>query len=367
MNVFVCYPSEHEVQARDIRGFIRSVGLDCWFDKVSLIGGDDWDRVRKEALKRADIVTILCSIETTSRNGIYQREINEALEIAKDKRLGSRYIVPIRLSDIELPSELVRFQYIDYHESRWKRALALALKAAMQENGEQVPANLEVASAEPDEGGVLSQNASENRPNGTIEASWIEYDLDGQYWDFVNGVIRARILGDFFQTRRHIDEWVHGSDWPSGSYSEINLSEFYRKDQLVSLTVGWDSYYAGAAHPNHGLETINIFGEQAGIISASDLFDYSKHSLEFLTEYANQDIRRQSESQEMVWSLDEYVKQSGWDVFEHFSFNAEGMQLNFSSASGLPHVLGFFAVYLPWQHAERYLAPVARKILIGQN
>lgn len=365
VKTFVCYPSEYENEAREIRGFVRSVGLDCWFDKESLIAGDDWDRERREALRLADLVIVLCAVETTSRNGVYQREINEALENAKDRRLGVRYIVPVRLAEVGLPTELSRLHYVDFIADRWPHSLAKALKKALEENGEQAPPNLDVAAAEPDEGGVKPQNSSEQRDDDTIEIDWFIYELNGEYWDYVNGLIRSRALGDLYQARRYFDEWAAPNDWKGGSYWETNLRQFYRKDQLVSITVGWSHYFAGAAHPNHGLETINIFGPEAGIIGVDELFNFETEPLKFLTEYANQDIVRQAESASEAWTLDSYVEQLGWDVFKHFSFNAEGIRLNLSSASGLPHVLGFSEIYLPWRHAERYLAPVAHRVLIG--
>lgn len=367
MHVFVCYPSEHEKDARTIRSFIRSVGLECWFDKDNLVGGDDWDRERRLALSNADVVAVLCADATTGRNGVYQREINESLEHARDRRAGTRYIIPIRLADVDLPPELKRLQYIDWNDPAGKRSFGVALKRAVEEKGEAVPSALQVAAAEPDEGGVIALSISEERPKGTVEADWIEYEMSGEYWNYVNGEIRARVLGELYQARRHIDEWEKRKDWKGGSYWEITLQEHYRKDQLVSLTVAWSDYFAGAVHPNHGLHTINIFGDQAGIVPIEELFDWQREPLVFLTDYVNQDIQRQAESTSEAWDIGQFVENFGWDVFKQFSYNEEGMQLNFSSASGLPHVMGYFGVYLPWEHAERHLSPVAKDILLPRG
>ena len=89
LKTFLCYPSEAEKSAREVTGFVRSVGIDCWFDKDSLVAGEDWDRSRRDALQDADVVLVLCSSVTTGRNGVYQREINEALQLSADRRLGN--------------------------------------------------------------------------------------------------------------------------------------------------------------------------------------------------------------------------------------------------------------------------------------
>lgn len=363
MKAFLSYPSEHVVIAREIKSFIRSTGVACWFDKDDLVAGEDWDRARGLALREADVIVVLCAAQTTERNGVYQREINESLSLRNDKRLGVVYIIPVRIEDAPLPPELSRLQYVDYFEPSWRRKFAASLARAVSEQNEDVPPALQVAAAQPDEGGVVLREINEEIPQGTLSATWLSYALDGDYWDFVNGVIRARALGGLYEARRHLTEW-----WkPSGSDWELHVSEHYRKGQLVSLTVGTSSYFSGAAHPNHGLQSINILGEDAGIVLAADLFDTSSEALKFLTDYVNLDLRRQYGGSGDEIDLTYYADTYGWEFFDQFNFNEAGMQLNFSSMSGLPHVLGYQEVYLPWQHVGHFLAPIAKRILLGSE
>jgi hypothetical protein len=361
LKTFICYPSESETIAREAAGFVRSVGIDCWFDKDSLVAGEDWDRSRRLALQDANVVLVLCSAATTGRNGVYQREINEALSLSADRRLGTIHILPLRLEDVPLPPELSRLQYVDYFGPDWRRKVAAGLDRACKEAGETTPDRLMVAAAQPDQGGVIARSKHEERSSGTIEADWIEYALDGEYWDFVNGVIRTKALGGVYEARRQLDEWWQktGSSW------EIHISEFHRKGDLVSLTVGSFNYFAGAAHPNHGVKTINMLGPQAGIMSAYDLFDGNADALAFLTDYVNLDLRRQSAETSEVFNISYYAETYGWELYDQYCFNEAGMQINLSSMSGLPHALGYFDTYLPWQSVKQFLAPVARRVLLG--
>ena len=47
MKSFLSYPSEQLHVARPVYAFLKSIGVVAWFDKESLIGGQDWDRGRK--------------------------------------------------------------------------------------------------------------------------------------------------------------------------------------------------------------------------------------------------------------------------------------------------------------------------------
>lgn len=361
VDVFLSYPSEHVDDAKEVRDFVRSVGVRCWFDKDNLTAGEDWDRARKLAQGKADVILVLCAAETTIKDGVYQREINEALRAVDDKRVGTIYLLPIRVEDVDLPPEIRRFQYLDKFEPDWRRKLAAALRRAIQERKETLPPALEVAAAMPDECGFIPRSISEDRAEGTLDVTWLQYTLQGDYWDFVNGQIASRALGGFFEARRHLEEW-----WQkSGSSWELHVSEFHRKGQLVSLIVGRSEYWSGAAHPNHGIETINFMGPDAGIMKAGDLFDHSPEALEFVTDYVNLDLRRQLMGIGESLELSHYAETYGWELYDHYNFNEAGMRVNLSAASGLPHVLGMHEVYMPWEHVGELLAPVARRILLG--
>lgn len=360
MNVFLSYPSEHPQDAQDVNRFIRSVGVECWFDKDSLSAGDDWERVRRIAQDEADVVVILCASQTTERNGVYQREIAQALESARDKRLGSVYIIPVRLEAVGLPPELSRLQYVDKFGPSWKQQLAGGLLKAARDVGGGPPPALQVAGAKPDEGGIIPRNNFETRPEGDLHLIWFQYSLHGEYWDFVNGTIAARGLGGLYAARRQFAEW-----WKKdGSYWEMSISEAYRKGELVSLQVGHSDYFSGAAHPNHGFETINILGPESGVVSASDIFDHSPEALVFISEYVALDLKRQFPSESDRLDLTYYLDNYGWTLFDQFTFNEAGMTLNMSSSSGLPHVFGFLDVYIPWEHVSQFLAPTAKRTLL---
>lgn len=362
MKAFLCFPNEHEDEAREIVNFVRSVGVECWFYKDDVVAGEDWNRAGKLALKEADVVITICSNITNERDGVFQRELNEALEYEKSRRPGSVYLLPIRVADVALPDELARFHYVDFFEGNWRNKLATGLQRALQQRNEDVPLPLQVASAQSDAGGISAHSIEEQNDLGAINADWITYDSSDEYWRFVNAAIISRALGGVYEARRNIQEW--GSRHEGlGSYWDFSIQEYHRKDLLVSLTISSSEYWSGAAHPNHGVSTLNILGPKAGIVTAADLFDHGYEALTFLTEFVNLDLKRQYRGGQNTIDVSNYVLNHGWEVFSQLNFNEEGMEINLSGASGLPHVYGFHSVYVSWKHVEDFLAPVARSIL----
>ncbi len=361
VNVFLCYPSEHQSTASEVKNFVRSVGVECWYDKDILLPGEDWDRMRRLALSRADIVVIVCASQLLERDGVYQREINEALQVVADKRAGSIFIVPFRVENIALPPELSKYHWVDHFDPIWKRQLSKSFLRVIEEKEEEVPLGLKVAAAEPDEGGIIVREFEEHAARGDLGATWPEYNLQGQYWRYINSIITVEVWGGIFTNRRHFaDRMIEGnSDW------YLDVSEYYRRGEVVSLTVSSSSYYAGAAHPNHLVRTINIFGGQAGIIGIDDLFEFGvgRDPYAFIHDYVSLDLKLQYGSGEPSIDFDRLTTGSGSSVYEQFNVNDAGIRFNFSAASGFPHFMGLPEVYIPWERLGEFLTPTARRLL----
>ena len=136
MKVFLGYASEHTETAREIHGFLKTITHDVWFDKESLVGGDDWDRERAAAQQSADFVIHLISSEVFARAGVVNREIRQTLKLVEGQPIGASYVVFIRLDDLRTPAELIRFQYIDNFKDAWRDQLAQTVaKRAAQLGG----------------------------------------------------------------------------------------------------------------------------------------------------------------------------------------------------------------------------------------
>lgn len=100
MRTFLSYPSERLDDAYRIFEFMQELGIDIWFDKVSLVAGQDWDRERSNAQKASDLTFLICSRETVSRTGVIQREIKDILRRLEDQPLGDIFLIPLRVEDL---------------------------------------------------------------------------------------------------------------------------------------------------------------------------------------------------------------------------------------------------------------------------
>lgn len=362
LKVFLNYPKERREEAERVYRFLRSVEIEVWFDQESLIGGQNWERERTRVQTETDIFLAICSEETTSRNGVVQREINQALELLRDRRPDTIFIIPLRTKDIPVPRDLTPFQWIDLFEASWPSRLARSLAVACEQAGREKYAALEVAAASQSSGNLRTLTLEPKSAKGDLHLSWVEYDDHGQYWDYVNGVIRGEALGGLYEAQRHMADWDH-----DGSYWELQVSEFHRRGQLVSLTAGGSEYYAGAAHPNHRVFTVNLFGEACGRVGIEDLFGHNPETLKLLIAYCAVDLKRQSLDEDYQEVVERYAEENGWTFFSQFNVNDLGLVFNFSPQTGLPHVLGVFDVYVPWEPFKTRLSPAVRAFLAARG
>ena len=358
---FLSYAKERVETVRELHDFIKSMGVDCWFDKESLVGGDHWNVERRKAQDAADLFIAVVSEETRTRDGVVQRELNDALKAAGDRLPGRMYIVPIRIDLVDLPEALAGSHAIDMFEPDWKARLARTLRKAAGQYGRSTSGALEVAAAIQASGRTLARREEEEDASGSRSLSYFQHADAGPYWDYVNAEILKIALGGLYAFRRMMADWPadrQPSDWEAG------VSEFHRRGELVSLTIGESHYFGGTAHPNHSLRTLNIFGPRCGVVGIRDLFDDEPAALQALLAYCDFVLKQPGgHLAEDDINLAQYADTYGWKLFEHFNVNERGLIVNFSAASGLPHVLGVFDGYVPWEAVSAHVPGSIRDFL----
>ena len=206
----------------------------------------------------------------------------------------------------------------------------------------------------------------EYNKNSSIEAGWYQYSFKGQYWQYVNSVIYNRAWANIYEGRREIESWYLLSpeyDDRASSWS-INISESFRKNQLVSISIGHVYYMGGASHPNHMLSTINLLGEKYGHVEVEYLFDYSDENLKKLEEIIINNLSENYGNEAKNFDFRYYLEMKGWDLLKAFSFRDSGIDFIFSPTVGLPHVLGFFEAILDWSTISHLINRQAKKYLI---
>ena len=368
MKVFISYPSEQEKVAREIFYFLRSLGLDPWFDKEKLVAGQDWFNEIKSAQQDTDLTILVYFSETLDKKGVIQREIKEILDQITVRPFGHIYLVSIRTKELRLPTELAKYQYIDFFSQNWKIQLARSVELKLQQLSENIPIKLNVflstiQALEP----RSFKYFIENTDLIDIEANYYIYNIDSNYWHFVNSVIISDVFNGIFRARA---EFNQVSDLPFSKDMKnewfVKVEEFFRSDELISLRFFVDWYGSGAAHPNHGIYTINLAGPRFGKFKLKDLLDQNDKYIRIIQRYCKLDLQRQHsnlDSEEDFLSFPKTDEES-WDQFSEFNFDSEGITINFSPYAVLAYAYGPQTVHIPWKFLADGISPRFKNDLI---
>ena len=358
MNVFISYPSERERIAREIFEFLNSVGMNVWFDKESLIAGQDWDRERAQAQKEADLTVLICSLETVDKTGVIQREIKDMLDHLRDKPFGQIYLIAVRTEDIRLPPEIAKYQYISHFQPDWKLQLGRSLELKCKQNGAPPPSSLEhffQTSQTPEPRSIKSLQEANDILE--IDAEYLTYNMNGNYWSYVNSVVVSEVMGGIYNAKFNFTELSDvikfKNQW------SVRVEEFFRVDEIISLRFFIYWYGSGAAHPNTSIYTMNFGGSTLGKFDIRKLFNGNSEAIRFLMRYCKLDLQRQLVvyDDEVEFLSYPETEEAAWDAFSQFSFDAVGLTINFSPYDVLAYAYGAQVVQVPWDMIQDKVAP----------
>lgn len=116
--VFICHASEDAAHAERIAHDLRTAGIDTWFDKENLRGGDRWDDMIERTIKRdVDYVVVLQSEAMKQKEvGYVNREIHLALARQHEYRAPRVFLIPAYVDGIDSKLDLIeldRLQSVD--------------------------------------------------------------------------------------------------------------------------------------------------------------------------------------------------------------------------------------------------------------
>lgn len=359
MKIFLGYPSEYESTAWEVYDFLKSKGDDVWFDKVSLIVGTDWDQEREKGQHEADLVVHMCSEAILKRAGVVNREIRKTLRLVEDQPLGSLYVIPIRLEPIKMPVELTRFQYFDFGDG-WQDRLSEGIeKRRTQLSGEMLQSPKSTVSEEKPLPGLQKIEFEDLTDDYECRGEYLRYDEEGLYWTFVNAALAAESLHGFYGIRKDFKADVDDEkpSWREELKHEwsINAEEIFRSGDIVSIRFYTYIGFAGAAHPNHYITTMNFLGEEAGSLSIGDLLAHSTENAHKILSFCEKVILAEFEGEIEKDTLFEGYKETEedlWKLLGQFNFDRQGMTFNFSPYDVLPYVFGSHEVHVPWRFLE---------------
>jgi formylglycine-generating enzyme required for sulfatase activity len=115
LKVFLSYASQDRPVVRELSGRLASEGwIDPWVDEKKLLPGQDWRTKIEEAVETSDVVIVVLSSNSVTKEGFVQKELRYAREIAFEKPDETIFLIPLRLDDCSVPRGLRFFQWVDY-------------------------------------------------------------------------------------------------------------------------------------------------------------------------------------------------------------------------------------------------------------
>lgn len=99
--IFLSYASEDRAAVMALKEELESAGVDVWFDRDALEGGDDYEKkIRRNIESCSLFVPILSRHTLTSRRRFFRLEWDWADRVAVQAPPNLRYIVPLTLGDV---------------------------------------------------------------------------------------------------------------------------------------------------------------------------------------------------------------------------------------------------------------------------
>lgn len=115
LKIFLSYASQDKPLVRELsRRLVGEGWIDTWQDEKSLLPGQDWRIKIEEAVEDADVVIIVLSQNSVTKEGHVQKELRYAREIALEKPEDAIFLIPLRLDECEVPRGLRFYQWVDY-------------------------------------------------------------------------------------------------------------------------------------------------------------------------------------------------------------------------------------------------------------
>lgn len=112
LKIFLCYAHTDVDIVRALYYRLESDVMTVWFDKISLLPGQDWRFEIRNAIHESDIV-IVCHSKQFNQRGNRHLEVNLALDEAKRIPEGEIFIIPARLEECSVLDALNGLQWVD--------------------------------------------------------------------------------------------------------------------------------------------------------------------------------------------------------------------------------------------------------------
>ncbi len=175
--VFISYAREDIVAAQSIAETLKQHGVEVWFDRSELIGGDAWDGKIRRQIKECSLFIAVISRQTDARlEGYFRREWKMAIDRSHDMAEERAFLLPVTIDDTTdltslVPEKFREVQWIHLPDGLGNETLAHRVQALLvgtASGGTNAPyaarrAAADAASSERGRGAAKKTHASKGR------------------------------------------------------------------------------------------------------------------------------------------------------------------------------------------------------------
>ncbi len=140
LRVFLCHGNNDKDSIRRLYTQLSADGVDAWLDEEKLLPGQDWKSEIPKAIRNSDIIVIILSKRTITREGYVQKEIKQALDVADEKSDETIYLIPAKLEECPIPDRLGNKQWVNLYEEKGYEQLISALSSRAKKLHRKIPA-----------------------------------------------------------------------------------------------------------------------------------------------------------------------------------------------------------------------------------
>jgi hypothetical protein len=127
--VFLSYAHEDRPEAERLWSDLTAAGLSVWFDRESLLPGQQWKPAIRTAIRNPRFFVAPMSSRSVTKRGFVNREFIEAFEVLEELPESAVFLIPLRIDDCE-PSHrrLMDLHKLDLFPD-WEAGLTRLLEA----------------------------------------------------------------------------------------------------------------------------------------------------------------------------------------------------------------------------------------------
>lgn len=129
MKVFINYAREDKVAARKLYAGLVGAGHEPWLDEECLLPGMNWKAEITRAMELSEVIVLLMSPTSVSKDGYVHKEVRDAVELSYNKPPGSIHLIPVKLGPCELNVGNLKDLHAEDMYPDWDKGMKTLLRA----------------------------------------------------------------------------------------------------------------------------------------------------------------------------------------------------------------------------------------------